>query len=179
MEEMLNWSSDNLIIIDEAGAHLGLASLYGRSQPGERIKMPVPLNKGVRLSMIAAISTQRVEAALYGSWSTNQEIFKAFIEEHLAPELKQGQIVIMDNIPFHKPKDIIEAIESTGARVKFLPEYSPDLSPIEKLWFKIKNHLRKIAPRTLNEFKSAIKKAFELVTENDLREWFKFCGYIT
>jgi len=141
--------------------------------------MPVPLNKGTRLSMIAAISTQRVEAALYGSWSTNQEIFKAFIEEHLAPELKRGQIVIMDNIPFHKPAPIIQAIESTGAIVKFLPEYSPDLSPIEKLWFKIKNHLRKLAPRTLGEFKVAIKQAFQLITENDLRAWFKFCGYKT
>ena len=169
--------ADNLIFIDESGANLRMESTYARVEGGQRIKMPVPHNRGPQLSMIGAISTKKVEAALYGEWATNGEIFLTFIEKELAPHLKKKHIVIMDNVKFHLQAAVREVIESKGAKVIFLPPYSPDFSPIENMWSKIKNILRKLAPRTLKEFKKSIKIAFKQVEESDLINWFKHCGY--
>ena len=102
----MDWLAENLIILDESGAHLAMANHYGRSPSGQRIRCPVPLNKGTRLSMIAAISIQRVEAALYGEWATDTDIFKGFVSKHLLPKLILGRIVVMDNVAFHKNKQV-------------------------------------------------------------------------
>jgi transposase len=169
--------ADNLIFIDESGANLQMESTYARVAGGQRIKMPVPANRGPQLSMIGAISTKKVEAALYGEWATNGEIFLAFIEKSLLPQLKKRHIVIMDNVKFHLQASVAAAVESKGAKVIFLPPYSPDFSPIENMWSKIKNTLRKLAPRTLKEFKKSIQIAFKQISESDLVNWFKHCGY--
>jgi len=118
-----------------------------------------------------------VEAALYGEWSTNGEIFLEFVKNQLVPRLGNGKIVIMDNVSFHKIIGVKEAIEATGAQLFFLPPYSPDLSPIENMWSKIKAVLRKFAPRSRLQFKKAIRIAFESVSKKDLVGWFKHCGY--
>jgi transposase len=169
--------ADNLIFIDESGANLQMESTYARAEGGQRIKMPVPANRGPQLSMIGAISAKKVEAALYGEWATNGEIFLTFIEKLLLPQLKRKHIVIMDNVKFHLQTAVAAAIESKGAKVIFLPPYSPDLSPIENMWSKIKNTLRKLAPRTLKEFNKSIQIAFKQISESDLMNWFKHCGY--
>jgi transposase len=127
--------------------------------------------------MIGAISTAGVEAAVYGEWSADGEIFLAFVKEQLVPRLTKGKIVIVDNVSFHKVVGVKEAIEETGAILFFLPPYSPDLSPIENMWSKIKSVLRKFAPRTRSQFKKVIRIAFEAVAEQDLISWFKHCGY--
>lgn len=170
-------NADDLIFIDESGANLRMESTYARVEGGQRIKMPVPHNRGPQISMIGAISTNKVEAALYGEWATNGEIFLTFIEKQLLPQLKKEHIVIMDNVKFHLQAAVAAAIESKGSKVIFLPPYSPDFSPIENMWSKIKNTLRKFAPRTLKEFKKAIKIAFLQVSKHDLVNWFKHCGY--
>lgn len=139
--------------------------------------MPVPSNRGPQFSIMGAISTKKVEAALYGEWATDGEIFLTFIEKELSPQLKKRHIVIMDNIKFHLQAAVAAAIESKGAKVIFLPPYSPDFSPIENMWSKIKNALRKLAPRTFKEFKKSIQIAFKQVGESDLINWFKHCGY--
>lgn len=174
---MKQFDAKNLIFTDEAGANLRMSLPYGRSEGGERIKMPIPFEHGPQFSMIGAISVNKVEAALYGEWATNGDIFHTFIEKSLLPQLKPEHIVIMDNVKFHLQARIRETIESIGAKIVFLPPYSPDLSPIENMWSKIKNTLRKLAPRTTKDFKKCIKVAFEGITENDLVEWFKHCGY--
>jgi transposase len=173
----VDWLIENLIVLDESGAHLAMANRYGRSPAGLRIRCPVPLNKGTRLSMIAAISASCVEAALYGEWATDTEIFNGFISEQLLPKLGPGKIVVMDNVAFHKNKAALEMIEATGAKVVFLPPYSPEFSPVENFWSKIKQSLRKSAARTLDEFRKAIRKAFLAVTPSDLCAWFNHCGY--
>src|SRR5581483_8667916 len=94
-----------------------------------------------------------------------------------SPQLKKKHIVIMDNVKFHLQEAVAIAIESKGAKVIFLPPYSPDFSPIENMWSKIKNTLRKLAPRTLKEFKKSIQIAFKQVGQSDLINWFKHCGY--
>ena len=170
-------NADDLIFIDESGANLRMASTYARSEGGQRIKMPVPFNRGPQLSMIGAISTKKVEAALYGEWSTNGDIFLTFIEKQLMPKLKSNHIVVMDNIKFHMQEAVAKAIQSKGAKVIFLPPYSPDFSPIENMWSKIKNTLRRFAPRSLKSFKKIIRIAFKQISKNDLIGWFKHCGY--
>ncbi len=176
---MSGWLTQDLIVLDESGAHLGMSSLYGRAPGGRRVKGASPLNKGLRISMISAISVRGVEAALYGNWATDTAIFKEFIEKQLLPKLSENSVVIYDNISFHKNKEVITLIQSTGARVEFLPGYSPDLSPIELMWSKIKHYLRRLAPRTFPKFKTATSRAFHTITQNDLLSWFKHCGYST
>jgi transposase len=174
---MKYFNAKNLIFIDESGANLRMSNSYARIEGGQRIKMSIPCDRGPQYSMIGAISINKVEAALYGSWATNGEIFYSFTERSLLPQLKSRHIVIMDNVKFHLQARIKELIESTGAKIIFLPPYSPDLNPIENMWSKIKNTLRKLAPRTSRKFKKSIQVAFEEITKTDLIGWFKHCGY--
>jgi len=112
---MSGWLTQDLIVLDESGA-LGMTSLYGRALGGQRVKCASPLNKGLRISMIAAISVEGVEAAMYGNWATDTTVFKQFIEKQLVPKLSTNSLVVYDNISFHKNKGVIELIQSTGAR---------------------------------------------------------------
>jgi transposase len=175
---MADIAADTLIFIDEAGANLSMTRAYARSYGGNRIKVAVPAEHRPKLSIISAISTEEVVASVYGEWATNGDIFSEFIETCLVPQLSVGQLVLVDNISFHKMAKVKQAIEATGASLKFLPPYSPDFSPIENMWSKIKTVLRTLAPRTLKEFKKAIKVAFQSVSKNDLVAWFKYCGYV-
>jgi transposase len=154
-----------------------MAPLYGRGYGGERVIESVPFNRGNRLTMIGAISFEKVEAAQYGEWAANGEIFLNFITRCLCPVLRSRHVVVMDNVAFHQVRGIKEAIESTGARLVYLPPYSPDLNPIEQMWGKIKNCLRKESARTLNKFAAAIKIAFTSIRSIDLTNWYKHCGY--
>jgi len=174
---MKHFNMEDLIFVDESGANLRMARAYARSEGGQRIKMPIPFTHGPQYSMIGAISMNKVEAALYGEWATNGEIFYTFIERSLLPQLKSQHTVIMDNVKFHLQTRVKEIIESVGAKIVFLPPYSPDFSPIENMWSKIKNTLRQLAPRTTGAFKKSIRIAFEGITETDLLGWFKYCGY--
>jgi len=100
-----------------------------------------------------------------------------FIEEMLAPTLKRGDLVFMDNCPIHKMEEIEDVIEACGAGVLFLPPYSPDLNPIEHGWSKVKTRLRALKPRTVEAVLAALVDAFATVTEQDIRGWFRHCGY--
>ena len=163
--------------MDESGAHLGFTREYARIIGGERIKFGVPYPRGHAYSLLSAVGLGNVKASLYGEWSVNGEIFLAFIEKCLVPNLKKGDIVIMDNVSFHKIAGATALIESVGATVKYLPPYSPDFSPIENMWSKLKSVLKKYAPRTPKAFNRAIRKAFESISADDLKGWFKHCGY--
>jgi transposase len=163
--------------LDESGAHLQMAPLYGRGYKKNRVYYPVPFNRGNRLTLMSAISFEKVIAALYGEWSANGEIFLNFIERCVCPVLKKDQVVVMDNVSFHHVSGVKEAIEKTGAQLIYLPPYSPDLNPIELMWSKIKNDLRKTCARDLPHFKKGIKFAFESVRSNELNHWFQHCGY--
>ena len=177
MKGISEMATQNLIFIDESGANLGMTRSYARGVGGERIKMPAGMLHGPKLSMISAISVEEVVSSLYGEWSTDGDIFLAFIQKCLVPKLTPGKKVVMDNVPFHKMQSVREAIEATGAELEFLPAYSPDFSPIENMWSKIKTILQKFSARNLKEFKKAIKVAFKSITQKDLLGWFKHCGY--
>ena len=104
--------------------------------------------------------------------------FLSFVQTMLVPELRPGHIVIMDNVNFHKHGQVREAIERAGSRLLFLPPYSPDLSPIELMWSKLKQYLKKKAARTMADFHKALLEAFETLTDYDFEAWFDDCGYV-
>ncbi len=167
----------DLIFIDESGAHLQMSPRYGRAYGKERAIVKAPYKRGNQMTMIVAISIKKVEAALYGEWNANTEIFSTFIEEHLCPLLKKRHVVVMDNVGFHKSEKVISQIEATGAKCLYLPPYHPELNPIEEMWSKVKSILRKLSARNLEDFKKAIKVAFESVVDRDLLGWFQHAGY--
>jgi transposase len=170
-------NAEELVFIDESGLHLGMTRAYGRALSHERVKSVAPFNKGMRVTMIAAIGVEEVKTALYGNWHLDGDIFVSFIKHCLLPMLQPGQTVIMDNLSTHKVKEVKELIESVKAKLVYLPVYSPDLTPIELFWSKIKSYIKKKEARSFGALGRAIKEAFKIVNGNDLEGWFEHCGY--
>lgn len=136
----------NFIFLDESGAHLGMSTEYSRAEGGRRSVMPKPFNKGKKFSIIGAIKLIGIFPMMYFSSAIDMIIFKTLSNKFLIPKLKRGQLIIFDNVSFHKSQEIIDLIEVIGAKGIFLPPYLPDLSPIEKMWSKIKEILKRIPP---------------------------------
>lgn len=154
---------DEIIVLDESGANLGMSSDYARAEGGARAKAPKPHDCGTKFSILGAISTAGIVAASYVESAVNTEIFETFVSKLLAPKLNASKYVVMDNVGFHKSSSVIEKIENTGAKVVFLPPYSPDLSPIEKMWSKVKDFLKRKKSRTKAEFHDALAMALDEV----------------
>lgn len=170
MDTVCEINPDDLIFLDESGANLGMTSDYARAEGVQRAKMPKPFDTGEKFSIIGAVSLTGIVAMMYVACAVNGNIFKAYIEQLLVPKLHRGKFVIFDNVSFHKSKELIELIEQTGAKVVFLPPYSPDLSPIEKMWSKIKEILRRKKARSKAEFHNALLEAITSVNDSDFEE---------
>jgi transposase len=154
-----------------------MTRLYGRSAPGERVNEAAPLNYGENITMLAAISLSGIDAPMTIEGAVDGLVFRTYVEHVLAPTLAEGDIVVMDNLGAHKVAGVLEAIEARGAKVIFLPPYSPDLNPIEKCWSKIKTFLRAAKARTREALEKALKEALLLITTSDAAAWFTSCGY--
>ena len=150
---------------------------YGRAPRGERVVGAVPHNYGANVTMLAALSLQGVEAVMTIDGATDAEVFRAYVGHVLGPTLTPGDIVIMDNLRAHKVAGIRERIEASGARLIYLPPYSPDLSPIEPCWSKLKTLLRTAQARTRDALDVAIQQVLAAVTSSDADGWFHHCGY--
>ncbi len=174
---MSNLDPERFIFIDEAGVNLAMTRRYGRAPRGQRAEGRAPVNYGPNVTIIGAIRLSGVVTALSIEAATDAEIFIAFTEKCLAPELKPGDIVFMDNLGAHKDTKVRAAIEARGAQLVLLPPYSPDLNPIEQCWSKIKGYLRSVGARTKETLYQALVQGFDLVTLKDLFGWFKYCGY--
>lgn len=159
------------------GSHLGLTRLYGRAAPGQRVYDEVPGDRGGNVSTIGALGLNGIRTGLSVPGPIDGDTMLFFVEELLVPTLKRGDIVVMDNNPIHKLDEIEDAIEAVGAWVLFLPTYSPDLNPIEHCWSKVKTRLRALKPRTQEAVLTALVDAFATVTAQDVRGWFRHCGY--
>lgn len=159
------------------GSNLSLARRYGRAEPGVRVEDAVPSARGENVSTIGALALDGMRAALSIPGPVDGEVYLAFVKQMLVPQLQPGDIVFMDNVPTHKMSAVERAIRGAGARVEWLPPYSPDFSPIENLWSKLKTILRTIGARTLPELFAALKKAFTEITLEDIIGWFTHCGY--
>jgi transposase len=154
-----------------------MTRLYGRAPRGHRVVDAVPDCRGENLSVIASIDLLGRTAALAVDGAIDASAFDAFVVEVLVPTLRPGDIVVWDNLNVHKSVVAREAIEAAGAEVLFLPPYSPDLNPIEKMWSKVKAIVRSAGARTRETLHEALTKAFARVTAKDARAWFAHCGY--
>jgi len=163
--------------VDESGINLALTRLFGRAPRGERVTDSVPKNYGENVTMLGALSLSGVEALMTVNGATDGDIFLAFVREVPAPTLCAGDIVICDNLGAHRSQAAREAVEAEGARLVFLPPYSPDMNPIERCWSKIKTFLRAAKARTREALEAAVRQALATVTESDARAWFAHCGY--
>jgi transposase len=166
-----------LVFIDESGAKTNMTRLYGRAKAGARAFDDTPSGHWCTTTMISSMRLDGSTACMVVDGATTTDIFKAYVEHILLPTLHAGDIVVLDNLSAHKSKEVRDLIESVGAELWFLPPYSPDLNPIEKMWSKIKAILRTIKARTEESLINAIAKALDSVTAHDAKEWFKSCGY--
>lgn len=163
--------------VDECGVNLALTRLYGRAPSGDRAVGSVPVNYGSNITMIGALGLSGLDALMTVDGATDGEVFRVYIERILCPTLRVGDIVVMDNLGAHKVAGIREAIEAGGARLIYLPPYSPDLNPIEKCWSKIKTALRAVGARTRRALERAINQVLSTIAESDALAWFAHCGY--
>jgi len=168
---------EKLVFIDESGAKTNMTRLYGRAKNGARAVDSAPGGHWNTTTMISSVRLDGSTAPMVINGATNKEIFMVYVEKFLLPYLNKGDVVILDNLSAHKCKEIRELIESAGVELWFLPPYSPDLNPIEKMWSKVKSILRKLKARTEAELITAIAQALEHVTPQDVKGWFKSCGY--
>lgn len=166
----------NLIFIDETGVNLSMTRRYGRCEGGERVYAHRPGNQGQNVTLVGAMSDEGLIATMTLPGGLNTESFIVYLNQILLPQLWKGAIVVMDNLSVHHAETVETLINSVGAKVKFLPPYSPDLSPIELCWSKIKAILRSEAPQTLETLNAAITKAIDEITDENALNWFNHCG---
>ena len=150
---------------------------YGRAQFGRRVADAVPKNFGLNVTILGALSCTGLDAVMTVEGATDTAVFRAYVEQVLVPTLVAEDIVVMDNLSVHKVSGIREAIEATGARLIYLPPYSPDYSPIESCWSKLKAILRKAKARTREALDEALTQAIEHISQSDAKGWFNLCGY--
>lgn len=166
-----------LKFLDESGSNIAMTRLFGRAAPGERICAGTPQNYGENISMLACLAVSGVSAPMTIEGSVDSLAFLEYVTEVLAPTLSKDDMVVMDNLSAHKVKGVREAVEGRGAKLIYLPPYSPDLNPIEKCWSKIKTYLRAAKARTREALEAALKAALLTITAEDAAGWFESCGY--
>jgi transposase len=169
--------ADRFVVVDECGSNVGLTPLYGRAPCGERAHGTAPRNTGKNTTTIAALSTAGMGPALVLEGAVDAVAFELYVEHLLAPTLRPGQVVVLDNLSAHKGARVQELIAAQGCTVWYLPAYSPDLSPIEEAFAKLKALLRRAEARTREALEAAIAHALEAITAADACALFAACGY--
>jgi transposase len=166
-----------LVFVDESGANTKMTRLRGRALGGERLRAHVPHGRYQTSTLISGIRLKGPCAPWVFEGPMNGEMFLAWVRQGLAPRLRPADVVILDNLSTHKIRGVREAIEAAGARLLYLPPYSPDFNPIEPMWSKIKQILRSHAPRTEQELLQAAKTAFNSVSTADCQGFFFSARY--
>ncbi len=168
---------ERLVFIDESGAKTNMTRTHGRAPRGVRVIDKVPAGHWAATTMISAIRTAGPFAAALVRGATDTDVFVTYVEHALVPELRPGDVVILDNLRPHKSPRVRELVEAAGARLLHLPPYSPDFNPIENMWSKVKRHLRSTAARTFEALQMAVWEALDRVTPSDCAGFFRHCGY--
>jgi transposase len=168
---------ERLVFIDETAASTKMARLYGRSPRGERCRAAVPHGHWKTMTFTDALRIDGIAAPMVLDGPMDGEAFRAYVEQALAPALRPGDIVIMDNLPAHKVHGVREAIEAVGASLLYLPPYSPDFNPIEMAFAKLKALLRAAAARTIPDLWQAIAEALKRFTISECRNYLIAAGY--
>jgi transposase len=167
-----------LVFLDESGARTNMTRLRGRVKGGARCVDTTPHGGWSATTMISAVRLDGSTAAMVIEGATDAPVFREYVRHVLAPTLRPGDIVILDNLAPHNDPQAHALIQEKGAIVRFLPPYSPDLNPIEHMWSKVKQYLRKVKARTAETLLTAIRDGLQMVTPDDARGWFRNCGYV-
>ena len=178
-ERVRQLDAKNLVFLDESGITTAMTPLYARARRGERAHGSAP-GGWRRLTVLGALSGAGMIAAMSIQAATTTRVFLAFLQSVLIPELRRrhpGATVLMDNLSAHKPKAVETALTKAGFKLLYLPRYSPDLSPIEPGWSKLKSALRAAEARTRETLEAALAPALDSITPADARGWFNHCGY--
>ncbi|CAA9451995.1 MAG: hypothetical protein AVDCRST_MAG28-1871 [uncultured Rubrobacteraceae bacterium] len=168
-----------LVFVDEMGANVSLCPIYAWSRRGERAHAKAPRNWGKNVTLLASITAGGVGPCLAVEGPTTREVFETYLERVLAPVLRPGQTVVVDNLSAHKGGRVKEIVEARDCELVYLPPYSPDLNPIEQTFSKIKGLLRRAEARTREALIEAMGRALEAVTVRDVLGFFAHCGYRT
>jgi transposase len=176
-EQMKHVDANQLVVVDETGSNIGLTPLYAWAPQGERAYGSIPRNHGKNTTLLASLSLDGMGAAMILEGATDAIAFEVFVEQVLAPSLQPGQIVVMDNLSSHTGASVRQTIQAKGCQLLFLPAYSPDLSPIEEAFSKLKAFLRRVGARTRQDLYEALSHALEAITPQDALGWFTHCGY--
>ncbi len=176
-EQAAKLPTPDLVVVDETGSQINMTPLYAYAPRGERAIGKVPRNYGANLTVIASLSLSGMGEAMLLDGSADAAAFEAYIEQILAPSLRPGQIVILDNLSIHLGPRVKEVIERRSCQLLFLPAYSPDFSPIEEAFSKLKIILRRAGARTREALQEAIIEALPRITAQDALGWFLHCGY--
>ena len=166
-----------LVFIDETWTKTNMTRLYGWAQRGRRLVAKVPHGHWKTATFLAALRNDRIEAPCLFDGPINGERFLAYVEQFLVPTLKRNDIVVLDNLGSHKGKAVRQAIKAAGARLLFLPKYSPDLNPIEQVFAKLKARVRKAAPRSLDAVSHAIATAPMAIPPQECANYLRNSGY--
>jgi transposase len=175
--EQASLDQRRLVFLDESGAKTNMTRRYGRAKGGARLCDAAPTGHWATTTMLASIRLDGQTACMAVDGATTSEVFREYVRQVLAPTLRPGDLVVLDNLSSHKDSEALTLLAAQGAQVRFLPPYSPDLNPIEKMWSKVKEHLRSAKARTRQALDRAISEALARVTTQDAKGWFKSCGY--
>ena len=165
----------NLVFVDESGVRTDLTRRYGRAPKGERVHEAVPHGHWKVLTILGALSSRGVQASMTVESATDAEVFLTFVEHVLAPTLRPGQVVVMDNLAAHKQPKVRRLLAARRCRLWYLPPYSPDLNPIELAWSKLKTFLRGAKARLRPALEEAIGRGLDTITTKDAQNWFRHC----
>lgn len=165
--------------MDETGNHLGFTPLYSRAPRGERAIGAAPRNRGKNQTLLTSLTLAGMGPGLLVEGAVTTRTFEIYVEHILAPTLRPGQVVVVDNLTAHHSDRARRLIEARGARLWYLPAYSPDLTPIEEAFSKCKGLLRQAQARVPDALRTAIWAALRAITPQDAQGWFQHCGYLS
>jgi transposase len=167
------------VLKDECSTNVSLGPLYAWSRRGERARCSAPRNWGKNVTLLSSMTLSGMGPSVAVEGATTRAVFEAYVEEALAPSLRSGQIVVMDNLTAHKGERVRQLIEERGCEVVYLPPYSPDFNPIEQAFSKLKASLRGAQARTREALIEAMGAALSTIRARDARGFFGHCGYRT
>jgi transposase len=170
---------DHLVFIDESSAKTNLTRLRGRAPRGQRVKALAPYGHWQTTTMLCGLRLSGATAPMLLPGAIDAAAFAEYVRQVLAPSLRSGDIVVMDNLATHHAPGVLDAIQAAGARVVFLPPYSPDFNPIEMMWSKVKQNLRSTEARTFEDLCHAMAGAIAAISPSDSVGYFAHCGIAT
>jgi transposase len=171
------WDARRVVFVDESGTQTTMTPRYSRAPRGQRAVGAAPRNHGKNTTLIAALSADGMGAAMTLEGAADADAFVAYLTHFLAPTLAPGQIVVMDNLSVHKDERVAPLIAGAKCRLVYLPAYSPDFTPIEQAFSKLKTFLRRAEARSRERLEEAITAALATITATDAAGWFTACGY--